>query len=401
MRALIAFDKFKDALPAPQACAIAAATLRDLHPDWEFDICPLADGGEGFCATLTQAAHGTMETFTVTGPRGTPVVAPIGFVAPAKIPAAARQLLRLDTTNTGTIAVIEMAAASGLALLPLDQRDPWQTTSCGTGELIRLAAARGVTTILLGVGGSATHDLGYGALPALGIEALTSAGTAVAPPIPARWPEIAKLRGALPASFPALRIACDVANPLLGPQGAAAIYAPQKGLRPTDFARLDHQSARLAQLLCHHCDQPDTLVDTPGAGAAGGIAFGLMTAARAQLIPGYALVAAWLDLETRLAAADLVITGEGRFDASSLNGKGPGALAARARALDKPTHVFAGAVDAAPLAGLKLHAVTPPHLPLSTALRETPTRLAAAIAQAFPADRATPSDSTGSTQATR
>jgi glycerate kinase len=126
-----------------------------------------------------------------------------------------------------------------------------------------------------------------------------------------------------------------------------------------------------------------------------------MTAARAQLIPGYALVAAWLDLETRLAAADLVITGEGRFDASSLNGKGPGALAARARALGKPTHIFAGAVDAAPLAGLKLHAITPPHLPLPTALGETPTRLAAGIAQAFPADRTPPSDSTDSTQATR
>jgi len=401
MRALIAFDKFKDALAAPHACAITAATLRDLHPDWELDICPLADGGEGFCAILTQAAHGTLETFTVTGPRGTQVVAPIGFVAPAKIPAAARKLLGLDATNTGTVAVIEMAAASGLALLPLDQRDPWQATSCGTGELIRHAAARGVTTILLGVGGSATHDLGYGALSALGIEALTSAGTAVVPPIPARWPEIAKLSGALPASFPALRIACDVDNPLLGPQGAAAIYAPQKGLRPADFARLDHQSARLAQLLCHHCNQPDTRMDTLGAGAAGGIAFGLMTAARAQLIPGYALVSAWLDLEARLAAADLVITGEGRFDASSLNGKGPGALAARARVLGKLTHIFAGAVTAAPVAGLKLHAITPLHLPLSAALRETPNLLAAAINQAFPADRAPPSDSTGSTQATR
>ena len=401
MRALLAFDKFKDALAAPQACAITADTLRSLHPDWQLDLCPLADGGEGFCAILTEAAHGTLETFTVSGPRGTPVVAPIGFVAPEKIPTAARELLGLDATNAGTVAVIEMAAASGLALVPHDQRDPWQATSFGTGELIRHAAARGVTTILLGVGGSATHDLGYGALSALGLDALTSAGTVVAPPIPAGWTEIAKLRGVPSASFPALRIACDVANPLLGPHGAAAIYAPQKGLRPADFARLDHQSARLAQLLCHHCDQPDSLMETPGGGAAGGIAFGLMTAARAQLIPGYALVSAWLDLEARLAAADLVITGEGRFDASSLSGKGPGALAARARTLGKLTHIFAGAVTAAPLAGLNLHAITPPHLSLPTALRETPNRLAAAIAHAFPADRASPSDSTDSTQTPR
>jgi glycerate kinase len=400
MRALIAFDKFKDALAAPQACAITVDTLRGLHPEWEFDVCPLADGGEGFCAILTQAAHGTVETFTVTGPRGTPVIAPIGFVAQEKIPVAARELLGLDATKAGTIAVIEMAAASGLALVPIDQRDPWRATSFGTGELIRHAAARGVTTILLGVGGSATHDLGYGALSALGIDALTSAGTAVAPPIPAHWPEIAKLRGALPASFPALRIACDVANPLLGPQGAAAIYAPQKGLHPADFARLDHHSARLAQLLYRHCDQPDTLMDKPGAGAAGGIAFGLMTAARAQLIAGYALVSAWLNLEARLAAANLVITGEGRFDASSLSGKGPGALAARARSLGKSTHVFAGAVTAGSIAGLNLHPVTPPRMPLALALRETPTLLADAIAQAFPADHATPSGSTGSTPAT-
>ncbi|NBQ56861.1 MAG: glycerate kinase, partial [Opitutaceae bacterium] len=160
MRALIAFDKFKDALAAPQACAITVDTLRGLHPKWQFDVCPLADGGEGFCAILTQAAHGTVETFTVTGPRGTPVIAPIGLVAQEKIPVAARELLGLDATKTGTIAVIEMAAASGLGLVPIDQRDPWRATSFGTGELIRHAAARGVTTILLGVGGSATHDLG-------------------------------------------------------------------------------------------------------------------------------------------------------------------------------------------------------------------------------------------------
>ncbi len=401
MRALLAFDKFKDALAAPEACAITADTLRSLHPDWQLDLCPLADGGEGFCSILTKAAHGTLGSFTVTGPLGTPVVAPIGFIAQEKIPAAARQLLGLEAKNPGTIAVIEMAAASGLALVPLNQRDPWQASSLGTGELIRHAAARGVTMILLGVGGSATHDLGYGALSALGFEALTSTGATVVPPIPARWPEIVKLRGTLPDSFPALRIACDVANPLLGTQGAAAIYAPQKGLRLGDFARLDHYSTRLAQLLCLHCDQPDTLMVTPGAGAAGGIAFGLMTAARAQLIPGYTLVSDWLDLEARLAAADLIITGEGRFDASSFSGKGPGALAARARALGKPTYIFSGTVTAKSFPGLNLHAITPPDLPLPTALLETPIRLAAAIAQAFPADIATPYDSTDSTQGPR
>lgn len=398
MRALIAFDKFKDALAAPQACAITADTLRGLHPEWEFDICPLADGGEGFCEILTHAAQGTLEKFTVSGPRGTPLQAPIGFVAQEKIPAAALQLLGLEVTHTGPIALIEMAAASGLALVPPDQRDPWQATSFGTGELIRHAAARGVSMIVLGVGGSATHDLGYGALSALGISALTAKHTVVTSPVPAHWPEIRELRGCIPARFPALRIACDVTNPLLGPQGAATIYAPQKGLRGADLTRLDHQSARLAQLLCQHCDQPDTLMNTPGAGAAGGIAFGLMTAARAQLIAGYKLVSAWLDLEARLAATDLVITGEGRFDASSLSGKGPGALAARARSLGKTTHIFAGAVTAIPLSGLNLHAITPPQLSLDLALRETPALLASAVARIFSENHAAPSDSTGSSQ---
>ncbi|MEI8088204.1 MAG: glycerate kinase [Opitutaceae bacterium] len=401
MRALIAFDKFKDALPAHRACAITVATLRLLHPEWEFDVCPLADGGEGFCAILTDAAHGKLETFMVTGPRGSPVLAPIGFVAQEKIPAAAREILGLGATNTGTIAVIEMASASGLALLPPDQRDPWQATTFGTGELIRHAAACGVTAIILGVGGSATHDLGYGALSALGVVALDANHSAIAPPIPARWTEIEKLRGSLPADFPALRIVCDVTNPLLGALGAAAIYAPQKGLRTADLKRLDYESARLAQLLCRHSNQPDTLMDTPGAGAAGGIAFGLMSAAHAQLIPGYALVAAWLDLEARLASADLVITGEGRFDASSLSGKGPGAIAARARALGKTTHIFAGAVTAVPPEGLNLHAITPSYLPLAEALRETPALLATSVANVFSANRAAPSVSTGSAQAPR
>ena len=387
MRALLAFDKFKDALTAPQACTLAAAALREPHPDWTLDLCPLADGGEGFGEILTSAAGGTLERFTVTGPRGSPVVATIGFVPLDDLPDAASALLGLPNSplpRHACVALIEMAAASGLALLPPDQRDPWHTTSLGTGELIRLAARPGVAAILLGVGGSATHDLGVGALAALGINIVSAAGELVDPPTPSRWREIARLDGAVPADLPPLRIACDVANPLLGPKGAAAVYGPQKGLRPADLARLDSESARLALLLCHHCAQPDTLMDLPGAGAAGGIAFGLMTAARARFVPGFDLVSAWLDVDARLSAADLVLTGEGRFDASSLSGKGPGALAARALALGKPAHIFAGAVSAAPLPGLALHAITPPGTALPAALRDAPVNLAAAVRSAFP-----------------
>jgi glycerate kinase len=390
MRVLLTFDKFKDSLSAPQACAITAGTLRAQHPDWIIDTCPLADGGEGFADILTRALGGEFVTLSVTGPRGTPVEATYGLVPLANIPPAARALLKIQNREpkieNPRVAVIEMAAASGLALLPDAQRDPWQTTTAGTGELIRAAAARGVAAILVGVGGSATTDLGLGALGALGLEFLTPTGARLAPPIPAAWPQITRLAGNVPAALPPIRIACDVTNPLLGTRGAATVYGPQKGLRPADLARLEHASARLGLMLCAHCGQPDTLMDTPGAGAAGGIAFGLMTAAHARLLPGFDLVSAWLDLEARIAAADLVITGEGRFDESSLSGKGPGAVAARAVALGKPVRVFAGqvAIGGAAPAGLHLHAITPAGLPLADALRTAPDLLAAAVRQYCP-----------------
>jgi len=382
MRVLVAFDKFKDSLAAQTACDLTARALAACHPDWTFDLCPLADGGEGFCEILTAAAGGECANLPVAAPRGGRVNATMGFVSLEKIPIAARA--RLDLAEPAAcVAVIEMAAASGLALLPAAARDPWHTTSFGTGELLRAAAERGAAAIVLGVGGSATHDLGLGALAALGLEFRSTSGEIITPPVPVRWPQIAQLAGAAHPALPPIRIACDVTNPLLGPRGAAAVYGPQKGLRAADLARLDHESARLALMLCAHCRQPDALMDTPGAGAAGGIAFGLMAAARARLLPGFELVSAWLDLEARLAAADLVITGEGRFDDSSLSGKGPGAVAARARALGKPTHVFAGAVTASAHDGLSLHAITPHDTPLAQALRDAGANLRAAVLRTF------------------
>ncbi len=406
MRVLLAFDKFKDSLTAPAACAVAADALRAAHPEWTIDSCPLADGGEGFAPILTAAAGGELVAAEVTGPRGRPVRAEFGLVQFDRIPAPARALLGISPGHGGDgappseegaaltgagivdsaarVAVVEMAAASGLALLATEERDPWQATTLGTGELIRLAMERGAAAILLGIGGSATNDLGLGALAALGLEGVAADGRPVIPPVPARWRAIGQLRGRLPAGLPPIRIACDVTNPLLGPNGAAAIYGPQKGLRRGDLARLDHECARLALMLCAHCAQPDALMDAPGAGAAGGIGFGLVAAARARLLPGFELVSAWLDLEARLAAADLVITGEGRFDDSSLQGKGPGAVAARGLALGKPVHVFAGRATATqPPPGLQVHSITPDGVPLEQALREAPGFLAAAVRRAF------------------
>lgn len=384
MRVLLAFDKFKDSLTAPAACAHAANALRSRQPEWSLDLCPLTDGGEGFAPILTQAAGGTTHTATVTGPRGAPVAAQFGLVSLNAIPAAARDLLALPTglPADATVALIEMATASGLALLPAGERDPWQTTSRGTGELIAHAARLGAQIVLLGVGGSATNDLGLGALGALGLRFLAADEREISPPIPAAWDAIARLDGRVAA--PLIRIACDVANPLLGPQGCSAIYGPQKGLAAADLPRMEAIVGRLARLLCEHTAKPAEVMRAPGAGAAGGIAFGLMTAAGAQLLPGSDLVTAWLDLARRLAQADLVITGEGRFDDSSLSGKGPGALARQALALGKPVHVFAGRVTvAAPPAGLQLHAVSPADLPLAEALIAAPDLLARALRATF------------------
>lgn len=385
-RVLLALDKFKDALSAQQAGEAVAAALREQHLDWTLDIAPLADGGEGFATILTQAVKGRELSVTATGPRGGRQPAGFGLVPVAAIPAGARRQLRLPAAADprAEVAVIEMAAISGLALLPTEQRDPWLTTSLGTGELMRAAADAGAVAIVLGVGGSATNDLGLGALAALGLEFLDAAGRPVSPPVPAEWPQIVRISGRLAAGLPPVYIACDVTNPLLGPRGAAAVYGPQKGLRSADHARLESESARLADLLCQHCGQPPTMKDVPGAGAAGGIAFGLMTAAGAKLLPGFDLVSAWLDLDTKLAAADIVITGEGRFDDSSLEGKGPGAVAARALALGKTLHVFAGQVTAPARPGLALHTITPPGTPLAQALQEAPANLARAVRRVFP-----------------
>jgi glycerate kinase len=385
MRVLLAFDKFKGSLTAPEACAAAAGGLRSARPDWEIDACPLADGGDGFAAILTRSAGGRIETSHVTGPRGAPVAASFGLVPLATLPAEARALLGLGTEHPAgaELALVELASASGLALVSADHRDPWLASTHGTGELLRAAADSGAAAIVLGVGGSATHDLGLGALAALGLDLRDNHGDRVQPPVPARWDAITRVGGKL-AALPRLRIACDVTNPLLGPRGAAATFAPQKGLPIGDLPRLEHATARLALMLTAHFRRPDDLIDRPGSGAAGGTAFGLMTVLGAELVPGFALVAAWLDLAARLRAADLVLTGEGAFDGSSLEGKGPGEVIRRARELGKPVHVFAGRVDAAaPGAGCVCHAITPREVGGDGALEQAASFLEHAVRLAF------------------
>jgi glycerate kinase len=377
---LIAFDKFKDSLTAQAAGEITHNIGAELHSDWTFDLCPLADGGEGFSSILTASVSGTWHEADVSGPLRTPSSAGFGLVDVSRLPKAVRQ--RLDLGHLTKLAVIEMASASGIQSLPPSQRDPWQTDTGGTGQLIRAAIEAGAEAVLLGLGGSATHDLGLGALLALGWRAEDIRGNELTAVHPASWAAIHRLVPS-DARLPPIRIACDVSNPLLGPRGAATVFGPQKGLKPADLPRLESESARIAQLLGQATQRPG-LEATPGAGAAGGIAFGFLTAADARLVPGFDLVEEWLDLARKVEAADLIITGEGRFDESSLEGKGPGTLARRGAELGKPVMLFAGSIDiASPPVGCKLVSITPPGTELSVALATAAQNLAAAVRQSI------------------
>ncbi|MEY2930099.1 MAG: hypothetical protein RL033_848 [Pseudomonadota bacterium] len=389
MRVLIAFDKFKGALTAPEACDRVAAVLRRARPQWQLDLAPLADGGDGFCRILTQAAGGVLKEerasgalFPAASAAGTLSAAPIGWVDLARLPASARARLTLDATAT-RLAVIELAAVNGLAQVPAAQRDVWRSSTRGSGELIAAAAEQGADAVLLGVGGSATSDLGLGALAALGLRCETVTGELLDPPLPVAWPRLARLAGSV-RPLPPLRIACDVRNPLLGPQGAAAVYGPQKGLDPAELPRFEAQAERLALLLCQHAGADPARIQAPGAGAAGGIAFGLSVAAGARLVAGFELVAEWLELEQRRARADWVLTGEGRFDATSLAGKGPGTLLQGEGAR---CAVFAGAVQlsdserASVPKCVELIAISPAELPLERALLATQLHLERAVEQ--------------------
>ncbi|MDQ8194709.1 glycerate kinase [Coraliomargarita sp. SDUM461004] len=369
MHILAAFDKFKDAMPADCACDAALsgarAALGDQHT---FTRAPLTDGGEGFCPILTQAANGYMEHHTVCGPLGEEVEAPLGWVAIEAIPASARQFLAV---KTGQLAIIEMASVAGLEQVPHAQRHPKHCTTRGVGDLIRIAVAEEASAILLGIGGSATSDLGLGALESLGLKFCPSGQIT-----PAQWDEIQQITGQIDIEVPPIYIACDVDNPLLGPQGAAAIYGPQKGLSPDAIEAFDDASERVAKQLCQFFKQDNSRLKVPGSGAAGGLGFGLNVAFGASYVPGFELVTAWLDLANKIKHADLVLTGEGKFDQSSLAGKGPYALLAAAYSSDTAAILLAGLAedDAAQsvrerFPGTAVYSITPAGTPLPEALK--------------------------------
>lgn len=381
MNILAAFDKFKDSMSAAEACKSAAIGIVAAYPDQPTSVTltPLTDGGEGFVDILTQVANGHVEFHTVSGPRSEEISAPLGWVLAENLPSAVKSMLSIPGDR---LAIIEMAAVSGLELVPRADRHPRHCTSFGVGELIRIAQAQDASAILLGVGGSATSDLGLGALEALGLHACANNGQRIESMTPEQWPFFKRFTGQITQPIPPIYIACDVENPLLGETGAAATYGPQKGLLAAEIEAYDQMSGQMADHMCDFFDRPRSLQSLAGGGAAGGIGFGLHVACQAQLVPGFPLVAAWLELESRIQQADLILTGEGKFDHSSLEGKGPYSLIQSADKHQKQALLFAGSIepDAAEQVQLRhtncaLYSISPEEDPLEKALFEAPGNL--------------------------
>lgn len=324
MKILVASDKFKGSLTAAEACAAIADGLREgaSGVSREVRCLPIADGGDGIAETLTSAANGEWVKVDVRGPLGESVTAGYGLI------------------DGGKTAVIEMAKASGLALLGDRVNDPLRASTYGTGELILDAVSRGAEEVLLGIGGSATNDGGTGMALALGYR-FYDADQRELTALPDELEKVTRFTRPDHFAFPAVTVACDVTNPLLGPRGCTAVYGPQKGMTPDTFP--PHE-ARLARLVKVTGEKGNIAADTPGAGAAGGLGFGAIVFLDAILAPGFDLVASRLGLAEAMEWADLVITGEGRLDHQSLEGKGPFGVVAMARERGIPTAAFCGSL---------------------------------------------------------
>jgi glycerate 2-kinase len=309
-RVLVAPDKFKGSLTAAQVAAAVAEGIRGERPDWAITELPVADGGDGTVAAAI-AAGWAKTTVDTTGPTGQPI--------------------RADYAMRGTSAVVELASSVGLDRLPDRAFDPLGATTFGLGTVLRSALDHGARDVVIGLGGSASTDGGAGLLQALGVQILDAAGR----PLPAGGAALVDaarldLTGLHPAARRAqFLVACDVDNPLLGTKGATAVYAPQKGARSADLVVLEAAMQRWAAVVA--AGTGHDYADTPGAGAAGGTAFGLMSVLGAQPRAGIDLVLELVDFESHLRGVDLAITGEGCLDEQSLHGKAPIGVASVAR----------------------------------------------------------------------
>lgn len=329
MRVLVAPCAFKESLSAGAVAEAIAAGVRDAWPDAEVTCLPIADGGDGTVEAVLGAIGGEHVNARVTGPLGDPVEATYAWC------------------SRRSLAVIEMATAAGVALVPDARRDPTQTTTFGVGELVRDAMDRGARRVVVGLGGSVTVDAGIGAASAIGVrfefDAPVETGHRLCGAYLARIRAI-EMSGR-DARIDACRIvaASDVNNPLCGSNGAAAVYGPQKGATPEQVGTLDDGLRHLAKLIRR--DVGIDVAQLPGAGAAGGLGAGLAAFFGARLVSGAEWVLGAVRLDEHLRSADFVVTGEGRLDVQSSMGKGVGAVSAAARRCGVPVVAIAGTAE--------------------------------------------------------
>lgn len=324
MKIVIAPGNFKESLTAPEAAAWIEKGVKKAIPSARTLLVPMADGGAMTVRSLVASTNGTLFRKKVVGPLGEPVRAEYGIL------------------GDGATAVIEMSAASGLKLVPPEKRNPLLTTTFGTGQLIEAALNRGTRQLIIGIGDSATVDGGAGMAQALGIGLYNAGGTQIG----FGGGNLARLRridtsGKLPLLRDAsIVVACDVDNPLTGPKGAARVYGPQKGASPAMVERLEKNLRHLARIITR--DLGITVDKAPGAGAAGGLGAGLMAFLGARMKLGVEIVAESCRLKEKMTGADLVITGEGKLDGQTIQGKAPIGVARIARSLKIPIVAISG-----------------------------------------------------------
>ena len=343
MKILIAPDKFKGSLSAREVAENIAIGLRDVLPDATIRTLPIADGGEGTAEVIGDALGGEWVTCAAHDALGRPIEA------------------RYVWLRQSATAVMEMSAAAGLWRITPGERDLLTANTSGVGEMMNDAASRGAKEILLGLGGSATNDGGFGMARALGFRFFSdgeqetkNAGDLVhltrilTPDGPHNLTALSRqVSGESRRGFPSVIAAVDVRNPLLGPRGATRTFGPQKGGSEEELQVLERGLERLADIIGRDlgCD----FRDTPGAGAAGGLGFGLMSFCGATIKPGFELVSEFIGLRSAMEEADVVITGEGRLDEQTLEGKGPAGVTRLARESGKRVFAIAGSSSEAPV----------------------------------------------------
>lgn len=329
MQIILAPDKFRGSLTASQACEAMAAGIREALPEAIIHSLPLSDGGEGFLETLVQATHGSLHPITCHDPLMRKIEACYGI------------------SGDGQTAFIEMATVSGLALLKPEEYQAMQTSTYGTGELLKAAIEAGVKKVILGIGGSATTDGGIGMAQALGWQFFDENDQLVEAK-GASLSTIHRIESPANPSDVELIIASDVTAPLFGPSGAAYVYGPQKGASPEEVELLDKGLCNLAARIAEKGLGINSLAEVPGAGAAGGLGFGLMAFAGATIRPGAELVMELTGFQNALSNADLILTGEGKLDEQSLQGKLIGRICQEAQKRQIPVLALCGTLAAKP-----------------------------------------------------